>query len=214
MPAFSRVAAHAANRHDLAMEGAITLDLPGADVRLYRGWLPETEADALFHTLRAEISWHVHRIRLFGREVDSPRLSCWIGDPEAVYTYSGTRFEPMPWPQALQPVRERLTRTLAHPFNSVLANLYRDGRDAMGWHSDAEPELGPRPVIASLSLGAVRRFALKHRHDPAMKHAIELPHGSLLVMAGPTQKNYRHALPRTMRPLGERINLTFRQIQC
>ena len=109
-------------------------------------------------------------------------------------------------------MRERLERTLDVTFNSVLANLYRDGTDAMGWHSDAEPELGPAPVIASISLGAMRRFALKHRDDPARKLTLELPHGSLLVMSGATQRHYRHALPRTTRPIGPRINLTFRRI--
>jgi len=97
-------------------------------------------------------------------------------------------------------------------FNSVLANLYRDGRDSMGWHSDDEPELGAQPAIASLSLGSTRRFVLKHRNDPSRKFALELPHGSLLLMRGATQANYRHALPRTARPVGPRINLTFRRI--
>jgi alkylated DNA repair dioxygenase AlkB len=82
----------------------------------------------------------------------------------------------------------------------------------MGWHSDDERELGPRPVIASLSLGATRRFALKHRRRAELKGALELGHGSLLVMSGPTQANFRHALPRTVRAVGERINLTFRVI--
>jgi alkylated DNA repair dioxygenase AlkB len=82
----------------------------------------------------------------------------------------------------------------------------------MGWHSDDEPELGPQPVIASISLGAPRRFLLKHRKEPTLRAAIELPHGSLLVMSGDTQRLYRHALPRTARPLGPRINLTFRYV--
>lgn len=188
------------------------LDLPGAEVRLDRAWLAPAQAAALFDALLQAIPWETHRIRLFGREVDSPRLSCWIGDPGAAYTYSGTRFEPRPWPAALRPVRARLGRELGIDFNSVLANLYRDGRDAMGWHSDAEAELGPRPVIASLSLGAPRRFALKSREDPAVRMAFELPPGSLLVMAGETQRRYRHALPRTARVVGPRINLTFRWI--
>ena len=188
------------------------LDLHGADIALDPAWLPQGRADGLFTTLRAAIPWEVHHIRLFGREVDSPRLSCWIGDADAAYTYSGTRFEPRPWPAALLPIRERLAHDTGVEFNSVLANLYRDGRDSMGWHSDAEAELGARPVIASLSLGAVRRFVLKSRADPALKHAIELPHGSLLLMRGDTQRNYRHALPRTARPVAARINLTFRRI--
>ena len=188
------------------------LDLPGAEIALDPEWLPQGQADRLLTTLLAAIPWEVHRIRLFGRQVDSPRLSCWIGDADAAYTYSGTRFEPRPWPTPLLPIRERLAHEIGVHFNSVLANLYRDGRDSMGWHSDAEIELGPRPVIASLSLGAARRFVLKSRADVALKHAIELPHGSLLLMRGDTQRNYRHVLPRTARPVDARINLTFRRI--
>lgn len=176
-------------------------------------WLSPEQADELFEDLQASIAWEVHRIRLFGRLVDSPRLSSWIGDPGAGYVYSGVRFEPRPWPGALEAIRDRLLSTTGHRFNSVLANLYRDGRDAMGWHSDDERELGVRPVIASLSLGATRRFVLKHRRQPDRKLAIELPHGSLLLMSGETQANYRHSLPRTARPVGPRLNLTFRYIQ-
>lgn len=188
------------------------IPLPDAELRLDPHWLGPVEADALLAALREQVPWEVHRIRLFGREVDSPRLSCWIGDPQAHYRYSGADFTPHPWPDALRALRERLQATLGEPFNSVLANRYRDGRDAMGWHSDAEPELGPEPVIASVSLGATRRFALKHRTDAQLRLALDLPHGSLLVMSGATQRHYRHALPRTTRPVGERINLTFRRI--
>lgn len=188
------------------------LALPGADVRLLPGWLQALDADALLRVLREGLPWEVHRIRLFGRQVDSPRLSCWMGDADAVYRYSGTRFEPHPWPAALAELRERLQAETGARFNSVLANRYRDGRDAMGWHSDDEPELGPQPLIASISLGAERRFLLKRRREPGYRAGLPLPHGSLLLMAGDTQRNYRHALPRTAKPVGERINLTFRWI--
>lgn len=187
--------------------------LEDADLWFDPRWLDAGEADALFMALRGGIDWETHRIRLFGREHAAPRLSCWIGDPAAVYRYSGTRFQPRPWPTLLGPVRERLSEVPGGRFNSVLANLYRDGRDAMGWHSDDEPELGPEPVIASLSLGATRRFVLKSRRPPVRRLALELPHGSLLVMAGATQRHFRHALPRTARPVGERINLTFRCVR-
>ena len=185
---------------------------PDPDVLLERGWLPVAVADHLYAALLQELPWAVHRIRMFGRWVDSPRLSCWLGDPGTDYAYSGGTFEPLPWPPILAQLRERLAIALGVPFNSVLANLYRNGRDAMGWHSDDEPELGPRPVIASVSLGGVRRFALKHRRDAALKGVLELPHGSLLVMSGDTQRLYRHALPRTSRVVAPRINLTFRQV--
>jgi alkylated DNA repair dioxygenase AlkB len=154
----------------------------------------------------------VHRIRLFGRLVDSPRLSCWIGDPGTAYAYSGTRFEPQPWPAALMPVRERLSRETGIDFNSVLANCYRDGRDSMGWHSDNERALGQRPVIASLSLSQARRFVLRGRNGNREKQELMLPNGALLLMAGDTQSLYQHALPATAKPVGPRINLTFRRI--
>lgn len=189
------------------------IDLPGACLRLWPQWLAPTEADALFAGLRADLPWEVHRIRLFGREVDSPRLSCWMGEPEARYRYSGALFAPHPWHPGLKRLADRLRQALEVPFNSVLANRYRDGRDAMGWHSDDEPELGDAPAIASISLGTSRRFLLKHRERPETRLALDLPHGSLLLMAGETQRHYRHALPRTARPIGERINLTFRWIQ-
>jgi len=188
------------------------LPLDDADIRFDPAWMGAAEADALFETLLAVVPWEVHRIRLFGREIDSPRLSCWIGDAGAAYTYSGTLFTPHPWPEALRPIRSRLLRELGIDFNSVLANRYRNGRDGMGWHRDSEAELGRDPTIASLSLGATRRFALRHRHAASKRLAFDLPPGALLVMAGQTQRHYLHALPKTARAAGERINLTFRRI--
>lgn len=193
------------------------IPLPGAELCLLPHWLAQDEADSLLEELRGSIAWEVHRIRMFGREVDSPRLSCWIGDPDATYVYSRTRFEPHPWTEALASLRWRAQQACGARFNSVLANLYRDGRDAMGWHSDDEPELGPRPVIASVSLGAERRFCLRPRAkdaSPRDVRGLELPHGSLLCMSGETQRNYQHSLPRTSAAVGPRINLTFRWIDA
>ncbi|MDI3262623.1 MAG: alpha-ketoglutarate-dependent dioxygenase AlkB [Fulvimonas sp.] len=194
------------------------LALADARLCLAPAWLPAARADALFAELHATLPWTVHSLRLFGREVAAPRLSAWIGDADAHYAYSGTRFAPQSWTPALAGLRDALQRVCGARFNSVLANLYRDGRDAMGWHSDDEPELGARPLIASVSLGAPRRFLLRRRRprgepaQPADTLALELPHGSLLLMAGDTQRHYRHALPRTRAAVGARINLTFRLI--
>lgn len=190
------------------------LPLPGADVALLAPWLSHDEADALLRRCMADIPWEVHRIRMFGREVDSPRLSCWIGDADATYVYSGTRFEPRPWTPALGALRPRLEALCGARFNSVLANLYRDGNDAMGWHSDDEPELGRQPVIASVSLGAERMFRLRLRAATQARResvGVPLPHGSVLRMAGDTQKLYQHALPKAA-GAGARVNLTFRWI--
>jgi alkylated DNA repair dioxygenase AlkB len=187
-------------------------DLPDAQLRLAHGWLAPAAAASLMAALLHEVPWEVHRIRMFGRELASPRLSCWVGDADAAYRYSGSLFQPRPWTPALAAVRERLQRELAQPFNSVLANRYRTGADAMGWHSDDEPELGAQPLIASISLGARRRFLLKHRHYTAPRLSLELEPGSLLLMGGDMQRHWKHALPRTARPVGERINLTFRRV--
>lgn len=188
------------------------LALPDADLRYDPCWLPATEADVLFATLRSEIRWHRHRVRLFGRWHLAPRLSCWVGDPGAVYAYSGNHFVPQPWTPTLAALRARVEAACASRFNSVLANLYRDGRDRMGWHSDDEPELGTQPLIASLSLGAERHFLLKRRQPGARAGRLPLAHGSLLLMAGDSQRNYRHALPASARVTAARINLTFRWI--
>jgi alkylated DNA repair dioxygenase AlkB len=189
-----------------------TFDLPDADVRYASQWLARDAADALFVALRDGVAWERHRIRLFGREVEAPRLSSWIGDPDAVYTYSRTRYAPRPWPETVYAIRERLRGECGADFNGVLANLYRDGDDSMGWHADDEPELGTRPLIASLSLGATRRFAIRHRNNAVPRLDIELAHGSLLLMDGATQSHYFHALPKTARAVGARINLTFRRL--
>ncbi|QBB72744.1 alpha-ketoglutarate-dependent dioxygenase AlkB [Pseudolysobacter antarcticus] len=186
--------------------------LPDADVQLLPNFLDVATAAKTFADLHAQICWEQHRVRLFGRELDSPRLSCWIGDDDAYYTYSRMQFEPRPWLPELANLRDRIALVCASKFNSVLCNLYRNGRDSMGLHSDDEPELGPAPVIASLSLGGVRRFRLRHKHDKSLGLTLDLPLGSLLLMRGATQKNYRHDLPKTAREVAARINLTFRRI--
>lgn len=193
-----------------------TLDLPGAELALASRWLGAEVADRLLAECVADIPWETHRIRIYGREVDSPRLSCWIGDPEATYVYSRTRFEPHPWTATLASIRTDVEAACATRFNSVLANYYRDGNDTMGWHSDDEPELGTHPVIASVSLGAERvfRFRLREAQEARRKSVdIRLPHGSLLRMAGATQQHYQHSLPRAP-GAGARVNLTFRWIDA
>lgn len=182
--------------------------LPG--IVYHPGWLPQAEAAGLFAVLVDALPWEVHRIRLFGRWVDSPRLSCWMGDADAVYRYSGARFQPQAWLPVMGDLRKRVEAERDTAFNSVLVNLYRDGRDAMGWHCDDEPELGEAPIIASLSLGATRRFLLKDVQG--QRHAFDLANGDLLLMSGNSQRRYRHALPRTAKPVGPRINLTFRHV--
>jgi len=188
------------------------LDLEDADVRLVANAFAEPEASELFQLLRAEIDWREEEVVIFGKRRLVPRLVAWHGEPGASYTYSGTLHEALPWTPTLEQVRHRVQALTGRQFNAVLLNLYRDGRDGMGWHSDDEPELGPEPAIASVSLGAVRRFCLKHRRRKGMRADISLPHGSLLLMCGATQRHWVHAVPKTAVPMGERINLTFRRV--
>ena len=189
------------------------LPLPQAELLFDPTFLPAAEAEGLLAQLTADVAWEQRAIRIFGQQIPQPRLTAWYGDAEARYTYSGLAWEPRPWLPALAQLRQRLEAATNTRYNSVLLNLYRDGRDSMGWHADDEPELGPTPAIASLSLGAMRRFRLRPR--AGLLHApfgIDLPTGSLLLMRGPTQQHWQHALPKTARPVGPRLNLTFRWV--
>lgn len=204
-----------ARRTDLGAGDGGWVALAAADAELaYLPALLTPEDAALAMTaLTTAVQWEQHTVRIAGRRLACPRLSAWYGDPGARYAYSGLALEPSPWPAPVARLRELVESRIDAPFDSVLLNLYRDGADSMGWHSDDEPELGPTPLIASVSLGATRRFVLRHRRrrDVAAVE-IALAPGSLLVMSGPTQRAWRHALPKTRRPVGPRINLTFRQV--
>ncbi|BBM66214.1 alkylated DNA repair protein [Vibrio alfacsensis] len=173
-------------------------------------FLAPTEADDYFARLKATLPWRQERIMMFGRSVLQPRLQAWHGD--AAYTYSGLTMPPNPWTPELKSLKERCEHVAKSPFNSVLANLYRDGRDSMGWHQDNEPELGKNPIIASLNLGETRRFLLENLHCKT-KIEFELSHGSLLIMAGELQHHWKHSVPKTTKIKNERINLTFRYIK-
>ena len=184
----------------------------GGRLLLFEGWLGVAERGALLAGLSASVPWRQEKIRMFGKEVDQPRLTAAFADPGVRYRYSGLTLEPHPWSPELLDIRRRAEQDAGRRFNYVLCNLYREGRDSMGFHADDEPELGKDPVIASVSLGATRRFVLRHRRRPLPPVALELTDGSLLVMAGTTQHHWLHGVPRTRAPVGPRINLTFRWI--
>ena len=188
------------------------LELPDGAATYWPRVYSEPESRRLFECLREEIAWCEEEVLIFGQRRRVPRLVAWYGDPDTAYTYSGTRHEPQPWTPLLAGLRGEVQATTGHVFNAVLLNRYRDGRDGMGWHADDEPELGRDPVIASLSFGAARRFRMRHRRRRDLTLELELGDGSLLLMHGATQHHWVHALPKTARPVGERINLTFRRI--
>jgi len=191
---------------------ASDLELFEGEARLWPRAFEPTEAAALFDELRRDVQWQQEEVLIFGQRRRVPRLVAWHGDTGASYVYSGTDHLPEPWTPALARIRDRVQALTGARFNAVLLNLYRDGRDGMGWHADDEPELGPNPVIASVSLGATRRFCLRHRRRKDLKLDLPLPHGSLLCMSGETQHHWLHAVPKTRLPVGERVNLTFRLV--
>jgi alkylated DNA repair dioxygenase AlkB len=184
-----------------------------ADVAYDPGFLDPVEADGLFTAIATEVPWGEERVVIAGVAHVARRRSCWMGDPGRVYRYSGIARTPAAWTPAVATLRRRVEAELGRPFDSVLVNLYRDGGDRMGWHADDERDLGHRPVIASVSLGAVRRFAFRRRVPSGETLALDLAPGSLLVMAGDCQRDWQHALKPTARPVGPRINLTFRLLR-
>lgn len=192
----------------------IVYDLPDAEVTLHPAFFNVAESDNFFARLRQEIAWRQGRITLWGKTHDEPRLTAWYGDEGKSYSYSGLVLHPLPWTPLLLEIKARVDAAANTSFNSVLLNLYRKGRDSNGWHQDNEPELGVNPVIASVSFGAVRRFQMRHKFRQDLERLdLDLPHGSLLLMTGATQHCWQHQIPKTAKPVGERINLTFRVIR-
>lgn len=177
------------------------------EFRWFPGWLPAAEAEALFQSLLQETPWEDPVLRMGARQVPLPRRVAFYG-PHA-YAYSGLVHAARPLPPALLELCSRVEEAAGQPFNTVLLNLYRSGADSVSWHSDDDYPHGGHPGVASLSLGATRRFRIACRRS-RQSFVVELTHGGLLLMLGRSQLDYRHALPKTALPCGPRINLTFR----
>jgi alkylated DNA repair dioxygenase AlkB len=183
----------------------------GAWVDHEPSWLARGEADDLLKTLLAELRWEQRAIVLFGRSVMQPRLIAWAGT--IGYRYSGQTLEPRPFTPTLDRLLTRVQERSGALFNHVLANRYRDGRDSIGLHADDEPELGDDPVVATVSVGATRRFVLKPRQKATGPgHTLEVRHGGLVIMGGSSQRHYVHGVPRQPDVRDERISLTFRHL--
>lgn len=193
------------NRKDIPLKKGIVWYEPN--------YLSDSDCEALWAELTHEIPWRQEPIWMFGKQVMQPRLTCWVGRPEAKIRYSGIEMLPEPFTPLLHDLHERLCHELQTDFNGVLLNYYRDGRDSMGWHADDEAYQGPQPTVASISLGATRTFQLRPKiAETDSTHSLSLENGSLLVMAGDTQTYYKHQIPKTTKTTEPRINLTFRRI--
>ncbi len=188
------------------------VDAPDADIVHLPRFFDHAEQTRLADELLSTTAWRQDEMSMYGRSVAIPRLQAWYGDPGCSYTYSGIEMEALPWTRALLEVKAAVEPEAGVTFNSVLCNRYRDGADSVAWHADDEPELGIDPVIASVSFGAVRPFRFRHRFDPSLSFELVLEPGSVVVMRGATQARWHHQIPKTARPVGERINLTFRVI--
>jgi alkylated DNA repair dioxygenase AlkB len=191
----------------------ISLNLPDADIVYVPSFFTSDVASELYLDLLREIPWQQDNIKVFGKEFAQPRLTALFGNDGKPYYYSNITMQPNPWNLLLQKIKFHVESVAGINFTTVLLNYYRDGQDSNGWHSDNEKELGLNPTIASVSLGSERLFQLKHNTEPSLRQNILLEHGSLLIMKGTTQHFWKHQIPKTNKPVGGRINLTFRVIQ-
>jgi alkylated DNA repair dioxygenase AlkB len=190
----------------------IKLSLPNAQLTYFPSFFSSEEASEYFSILKSEVAWQLDDIKVFGKIYKQPRLTALYSDDDASYSYSGITMFPKPFNSVLKEIKDKIEAVSEVKFNSVLLNLYRDGSDSNGWHSDDEKELGQNPVIASLSLGTERVFQLRAKKDKKLRQNLLLKNGSLLLMAGATQHHWQHCIPKSKKVISPRVNLTFRLI--
>lgn len=182
-----------------------------AELELIEAFYSAAESERLYQRLLREQNWPDNRYTVAGRQFTLPRLQTWHADPGIVYSYSNNLLQTRPWTPLLYAIRAKIEDRLNYRFNSVLVNLYRNGEDYVGWHADNEPELGDRPFIASLTFGAERQFAFRHKQSFEQGQVL-LRSGSLLVMQPDFQHHWLHSIPMQKNVSRGRINLTFRKV--
>jgi alkylated DNA repair dioxygenase AlkB len=180
-------------------------------VNYYGKILSSEEANQYLDLLTLNIQWENDELVFFGKHVTTKRKVAWYGDSESSYTYSNTTRLALAWTKELSELKQVVEKYAGTKFNSCLLNLYHNGNEGMGWHSDDEKSLGKNSTIASLSFGAERKFSFKHKQTKQTVSLV-LEHGSLLVMKDSTQNNWLHSLPKSKNITQPRINLTFRTI--
>lgn len=193
-------------------EDSFVLPLEEAEIIYIPNFLKKEDADRYFKCFLDSTPWQQDPITIFGKKYQQPRLTALYGNNGKNYSYSGITMNPYEFEQTHIEIMKKISDVCDTSYSTVLMNLYRDGKDSNGWHSDDEPELGINPSIASVSLGATRFFHLKNKKDTTKSYKLSLAHGSLLLMKGATQHHWKHQLPKTTKPVKERINLTFRKI--
>lgn len=195
-----------------AADPAVNL-LPADGVANYHGVIIGTaDQQRFFERLLADVPWQQDEAVIFGRRIVTSRKVAWHGDADYAYTYSGSTKHALPWTSELRELKALTERASGATYNTCLLNLYHHGGEGMGWHSDDEKMLVANAAIASISLGAERKFCLKHKRDPERKVSVVLESGSLLVMKDETQTHWLHSLPKSKKITVPRINLTFRTI--
>jgi len=191
----------------------IKLKLPDCEISYFPCFLNSAKANSYFEIFKNTIPWQQDDIKVFGKVYPQPRLTALYGNNGKPYTYSNITMQSHQFSKEILEIKKDIETKIEVDFTTCLLNLYRDGKDSNGWHSDNEKELGKNPVIASLTLGQERYFHLKHRTEKNLKYKLLLEHGSLLLMQGETQHHWLHQIPKTSKPISERINLTFRVIK-
>ncbi|MGM0390500.1 MAG: alpha-ketoglutarate-dependent dioxygenase AlkB family protein [Bacteroidota bacterium] len=197
---------------DLFNPKEFNFNLPDSNITYYSDFLNPKSADRYFQIFLKELNWKHHDITIFGKKIPQPRLTALYAVNHLPYSYSNLTLIPEKFTPELLEIQQKLKVQTGKDFTHCLANFYRGGSDSMGWHSDDEKVLGKDPVIASVSLGGVRNFQLKHKKIKDQKFKLDLEHGSLLLMAGSTQHYWKHQLPKSKKQMDPRINLTFRII--
>jgi alkylated DNA repair dioxygenase AlkB len=194
-------------------EAGKSAHIPETLLQYIPGVFTELESQIFLEKFIHSVPWEQRSMPMYGKQIITPRLTAWYGDKERNYAYSGNKFHPMPWTADLLAIKERIEPLAEASFNSVLLNYYRDGNDSVAWHSDNEKELGPQPIIGSVSFGQVRTFDVRRKTDHGDKYSVRLESGSLLIMKGDLQQNWEHRVAKSLKASKPRINLTFRIIR-
>lgn len=197
---------------DLFSKEKQEFNLPDAQLIYYTNCFSKTESDTYFERLRTTTNWQEDDITIFGKTYKQPRLTALYSNTEKSYSYSSMTMYPNIFSKDILDIKSKVESLSNHNFNTVLLNFYRNGNDSNGWHADNEKELGKHPVIASVTFGEERPFHFKHRTLKELRHKLILEHGSLLIMKGQMQEHWLHQIAKTKKDIGERINLTFRNL--